>query len=168
MKTHLYAHNPKLTIFLKFWLLTLSLMMLLVAAFYLLLNQGEQIKDYVRSAGPILFILPLINGIIGAYNGRKHTFTIRQVDDPSHAAVWAVELLQKNGMRIKNEQPQQTVLEPTSSVLRWFGNRFGTEQATVSYTENAVTVAGNFKYIDIVDTKIKFGRVAFHNQTGKL
>ncbi|WP_299824061.1 hypothetical protein [uncultured Pontibacter sp.] len=164
MKTHTYAHSPKFSVFLKFWLLILLLMLLLVAAFYLLFNQGEPLKDHIRSSGPILFILPLINGVIGAYNGRKHTFTITEVADTAHVAGWAVDLLQKNGMRIKNTQQTITVLEPTSSFLRWFGNRFGTEQAIVNYTENAVTVSGNFKYIDIVDTKIKFGRVAFQNQ----
>ncbi|GAB3203836.1 hypothetical protein ABID22_001993 [Pontibacter aydingkolensis] len=164
MKTHTIAHSPKFTIFLKFWLLILFVMLLMGAIFYLFLNQGEPLTDYLKSSGLILFILPLINGIIGALNGRTHTFTITEVDDTAYVANWAVGLLQKNGMRIKSKHQNQTVLEPTSSFLRWLGNRFGTEEASISFTENEVIIAGNGKCVDVVDTKVKFGRVAFQNQ----
>lgn len=164
MKTKLLAHNPKFKIFYRFWLVQFIFMLVIASVFFLIVDDGETLWDYLKSVGFIVLVLPIINSFISTNSARRHTFTITEVEDTTNVADWAVELLLKNGMRIKAEHQNETILEPAKSVLRWFGNRFGTEQATVKYTDNEVTIAGHSKYIDIIDSKIKFGHVTFLNQ----
>ena len=118
MKTQSYTHNPEFRVFFKFWLFISILLLLFTAIFYLVVNDGEPFQAHLISNWPILLILPFINSIINAYGACKHSFTISNVEDTSHVARWAVELLQKNGMRIKSEQESQTILEPAKGLPR--------------------------------------------------
>ena len=161
MKTQTYIYNPEFKVFLKFWLSISLLMLLLATILYLIVNDGEPFQAHLRSNWPILFVLPLINSIIHAYGARKHVFSLTDTDDPTHVANWALELLQKNGMNVKSENQNKTVLAPTKGIPKWFGNKFGTELVTVESAADKIVITGKYKYIDIIDTKLKFGQVAF-------
>jgi hypothetical protein len=161
MQTQTYIHKPEFKVFFKFWLSISLLMLLLVTIFYLIVNDGEPFKSHLNSQWPILFVLPLLNAIIHAYGARKHTFTLSDVDGSAHVTLWAIELLQKNGMKVKSEHQNQTILEPAKGLAKWFGNKFGTELVTIEPTTNKIAITGKYKYIDIIDTKLKFGQVAF-------
>lgn len=160
MKTKIDTSKLNISILFKFWIVQFSFILLVITVFYLVAFFGDSVTEYLKSVGVMALALPIVNSLVSAYSARKHTITITEVDNPAQLASWAIELLLLNGMNINSELKYQTVLEPKSNFLKWFGNRFGTELAIVSYTENQVTIAGNFKYIDIIDTKIKFGRVA--------
>ncbi len=161
MKTQTYTHNPEIKVFLKFWLLIFSFLLLLITIFYLIVNDGEPFRDHLKVNGLTLLLLPVINSIIHAYGARKHSFTISDVDDTGHVASWAIDLLQKNGMKVRTEHQNQTILEPANGISKWFGNKFDTEIVSIEATADNVAITGKYKYIDMIDTKIKFGQVAF-------
>ncbi len=161
MKTNIYIHKPEFKIFFKFWLLIFSFLLLFITIFYLIVNDGEPFKDHLKVNGLTLLLLPVINSIIHAYGARKHSFTISDVDDTGHVASWAIDLLQKNGMKVRTEHQNQTVLEPANGISKWFGNKFVTELVSIEPTADSVVITGKYKYIDIIDTKIKFGKPTF-------
>ncbi len=161
MKTNIYTHNPEFKVFLKFWLLIFSFFLLLLTIFYFIINDGEPFQDHLKTNALMLLLLPVINSIINTYGARKHSFTISDVDDTGHVASWAIDLLQKNGMKVKTEHQNQTILEPANGISKWFGNKFDTELVSVEATADHVAIIGKYKYIDIIDTKIKFGKPTF-------
>jgi len=167
MKTQTYTDHPRFSAFFKLFGFNLSLMLVPVIACYLIFDFGSPVKDYLKSVGIILGLYPTINAIIGAYSARNQTFTITAIDDPELVAGWVVAVLQKNDMRIVAEHENEIFLEPTNRYFRWFATWFGPGHTTVNYTERGVTIAGSIKAVDIIDTKIKFGRVDFTEQPYK-
>ena len=167
MKTQTFTDHPRFSAFFKLIGFNVILVLLPGVVCYLIFDFGSPVKDYLKSLGFFLCVYPVINALIGAYSARKQTFTISAIDDPALVAGWVVALLQKNDMRIVAEGQNHTELEPTNRYFRWFGKWFGPGLTTVNYNERAVTIAGTMKAADIIDTKIKFGRVDFHEQPYK-
>ncbi|AKD03788.1 hypothetical protein POKO110462_03830 [Pontibacter korlensis] len=167
MKTASLSYKPQLKNFLAYFALMLSLFTVMVAGFYLIVNKGESLPEYFSSVAVLYILLPLFNAAAFAYSSRKHELIISEVNDPAYVAKWAVELLQLNGMRIKSTEDNMTVLESGKKYTRMLNNWFGTELLTLRTSENEVRAIGNFRCIDILDTKIKFGQVAFKDQPYK-
>lgn len=161
MKTQTYTYNPRFKAFFKLLGFNLGLMLIPIVVCYLIFDYGAPVKDYLKSVGFILCLYPAMNSIIGAYSARKQTFTISAVDNPGMVAGWVVEVLQKNDMRIVAEHENEVILEPKSRYLRWFGKQFGPGPTSVHYNQHDVIIAGTMKAVDIIDTKIRFGRVDF-------
>ena len=161
MKIQTYTHKPELKVFLKSLVLMLFLMTVLAMVFYLIFNSGESVKEYLKSAAFILLFIPVINSITKAYSDRKYTFTVSEVDDTVHVKNWAVNILQQNGMRIKSDTAQQTILEPDRKFLRILNYWFGTELVKVNYSEDKFSATGHYRYIDVLDSKARFSRTSF-------
>ncbi|NEM97096.1 hypothetical protein [Pontibacter burrus] len=167
MKTQTYTHEPEFSMFLRFFGFMFGAMLLIVTVMYLIFEFGTPVLDYLRSVGFMFILYPVVSSIIGAYGARKHTLTISEINDPARVADWAVELLEKNEMIVVVKQQSQTVLQPTGGFYKWYARMFKTAPATVSYNMQAVTITGLSKHVDIIDTKIKFGRVEFKEQPYK-
>ncbi|MBJ6116735.1 hypothetical protein JAO76_00940 [Pontibacter sp. BT310] len=167
MKIQTYTDHPRLKTFIKLFGFNLGLMLIPVVACYLIFDFGSPVKDYLQSVGLLFALYPSINAIVGTYTARKQTFTITAIDDPALVAGWVVAVLQKNGMRIVAEQVEEVMLESTNWYLKWFAIWFGPGLTTVNYNSSSVTITGSIKSVDIIGTKIKFGRVDFNEQPYK-
>ncbi|WP_276497434.1 hypothetical protein [Pontibacter litorisediminis] len=160
MKTELITHKPSLKAFLQYFAVMLGFVSVLVPVLYLIFNQGEPFLEYFRSAAVLYFFLPLFNAGSFAFASRKHQLTIYGVDNAAQVADWAVELLQKNGLRAKTVTGSNTVLESDKKLLRSCGNWFGAELVEVRHEQEEVIITGHSKYVDIPESKIRFGNAA--------
>ncbi|WP_299824059.1 hypothetical protein [uncultured Pontibacter sp.] len=167
MKTEILAYKPAFKSFLLYFALMFGLFSVLTVGFYLLLENDKAFTEYLSSFLYFYFFIPVFNAAAFAFSTRKHDFIISEINDTAHVANWAVELLQQKGMRIKSAAGNSTVLESGKKIFRAFDNWFGAELITISATENEVIATGNFRYIDILDTKLKFGKVDFKNQSSR-
>ncbi|MEJ8801596.1 hypothetical protein [Pontibacter sp. H249] len=167
MKTEMIAYKPNFKSFLIYFALMFGLFTVMIVTYYLIFEDEEAFTDYLTGFFYLYFFIPVINAASFAFSTRKHDYIISGIDDPIHVANWAVELLQQKGMRIKATTGNSTVLESGNKFFRWLNNWFGTELIAISASEYEVVATGNFRYIDILDSRIKFGNVDFKNQPSK-
>ncbi|RAU82473.1 hypothetical protein [Pontibacter arcticus] len=167
MKVETIPYKPSFKAFLLYFGLLFSLLSVMIVGFYLALEREKSFTEYLTSFVYLYFLIPLLNAVAFAYSTRRHDYFISEINDPALAASWVVAFLQKEGMRIKSEDGNRTVLESGKTFFRALNNWFGTEMITVSATEHEVIASGNFRYIDLLDTKIKFGNVPFRDQPYK-
>lgn len=167
MKVETIPYKPSFKAFLLYFGLMFSLFSVMAVGFYLALEREKSFTEYLTSFFYLYFLIPLINAAGFAYSTRRHDYFISDIKDPALAANWAVEFLQKEGMRIKSVEGNSTVLESGKTFFRALNNWFGTEVIVVSADEHEVKASGNFRYIDLLDTKIKFGNVPFRDQPYK-
>lgn len=167
MKTETIAYKPSFKAFLLYVALMFGIFSFMTLVFYLFLEKEESFTDYLSQFFYFYFLIPIFNAAAFAYSTRKHDFVISGIDDPAQVANWVVELLQQKGMRIKSTTGSGTTLESGKKYFRWLNNWFGKELITINATEYEVIATGNFRYIDILDTRLKFGKVDFLNQPSK-
>lgn len=162
MKTETIAYKPDFKSFLAYFAVMFGLFTVMAVTIYFIFSYGEPLLEFFNSLFFIYLALPIVNAISFGYGARKHQFIISEVDDPAHVADWAVALLKEKGMRVKSSgENKPTVLESSNKYFRLFNNWFGTELLEVSTSEYEFTATGHFRYIDILDSRIKFGKVDF-------
>ena len=119
-------------------------------------------QDIFSSTG--LWLFPVAGGVIHTFSFQKHTLTITGIDEPEKVAEWAVGFLQKEGREIVSENETETVLASTNKYLRLFNYWLGAELVHIRYSTNQVTVTGHYRHIDLIESKIKFGKPVFDLQ----
>ncbi|WP_139337820.1 hypothetical protein [Pontibacter indicus] len=140
-------------VYLVFWLVASSAT----------LNEFRQ--DVSSSAG--LWLFPVAGGIIHAFSFQKHTLTITGIAEPEQVAEWAVRFLQKEGRETISERDAETVLASPNKFFRLFHYWLGAELVHVRYTPDHVAVTGHYRHIDLIESKIKFGKLDFSFQNAK-
>jgi hypothetical protein len=162
LQTEIVAFKPELKHFLSYVAVMLGLFAVIAVTFYFIFSYGEPVTNFFTPLFFIYLTLPFIQGASFGYSARKHQFIISDLDNPEHVADWAVALLKEKGMRVKSSGENNTlVLESGNKYFRMCNNWFGTEQLQINTSENEFIATGHFRYIDILDTRIKFGKVDF-------
>src|SRR5690606_35623255 len=144
--------------------LTFLLFFSIITLFYFLTSFGQPISAYFEALGSLWFMalfIPLFNSAIHTYATRLHTLTISEINDPAYVANWAVELLEKNTVKLEQESASEKVLMPTGRYARFFNRFFNTEVVSINTEPGQVHITGLYKYVDILDARIKFGKVNF-------
>jgi hypothetical protein len=160
-------HRPQL----KHFALVLALSMLLYGALMVLVNlifwvaaSGATLNEFWQdlSSSSGFWLFPAIGGIMHAFSFQRHTLTITGIDEPGKVADWAVNFLQKESRQILSKQGSETVLASQNRYYRLFNYWLGAELVYIRYTTDHVTVTGHYRHIDLIDSKIKFGKPVFN------
>lgn len=165
LKTEILAYKPELKNFLGYFAVMFGAFTVMALILYFTFSYGEPVTGFFSPLFFIYLTLPFIQAAAFSYSARKHQFTISNVDNPKQVTEWAAALLQEKGMRVEAaEENEPIVLVSGNRYFTMFNNWFGTEQLQLSTSENEFIATGHFRYIDILDSRIKFGKVDFHFQ----
>lgn len=167
MEIVLTKHRPQL----KHFALVLAVTMLLYALVFMLAHlifwlavSDATIKafwqDLTSSSGVWLF--PMVGGIMHAFSFQRHELTIKGIVEPENVAAWAVRLLQKEGREILAQHDAETALASPNRYYKLFNYWLGAELVHIRYNSDHVTVIGHYRHIDLVESKIKFGKPVFN------
>lgn len=169
MELALTKHRPQLKHFalvLALSILFYALVLMLVYLVFWLVASSATLHEFwldvSSSAG--LWLFPVAGGIIHAFSFQKHTLTITGIAEPKQVAEWTVGFLQKEGREILSEHDAETVLASQNKFFRLFNYWLGAELVHVRYTANHVTVTGHYRHVDLIESKIKFGKPDFSFQ----
>ncbi len=148
-------------------LLSLGVMVLLYSlvggVFYSLaiICQDASFGAYLQKSWLVVLGFPLVSAVFHAYAARKHEIRVVGVSKPMVAAEWAVRFLAREDMRVHSMLSGCFVLESTKKSNRLLRHWFGSELVYLKYFEDEVIVTGHQRFIDALDTKLRFGKVAF-------
>ena len=167
MELAITKHRPQLKHFALVLMLSMLLygllLMLVYLVFWLVASSAtlhEFWQDLSSSTGWWLF--PVAGGIVHTFSFQKHSLTITGIGEPKQVADWAVHFLQKEGREIVSEHGAETVLASTNKYYRLFSYWLGAELVHVRYTTEHVIVTGHYRHIDLIESKIKFGKPVFN------
>ncbi len=96
-----------------------------------------------------------------AFSFQRHELTITGIGEPGKVADWAVSFLQQEGREIISKHDTETVLASTNRYYRLFNYWLGAELVHIRYNAKNVTVIGHYRHIDLIESKIKFGKPVF-------
>jgi hypothetical protein len=160
MQSTVISYRPK---FLQIGLSMLVIVVLYAlagGAFYLISSVMDDASfySYLDGTWPLILLFPVMCSVIHAYSSRKHHFCMSELNNPAAVTEWAIELLKKEGLRVRTINGNEFVLESKKKYNRTLGHWLGTELVKVTYTDSEVRAVGHCRYTDVLDSRIRFGK----------
>jgi hypothetical protein len=161
MQSTVISYRPKFLQIVLSMLVIVALYALAGGAFYLIasLLDDASFYSYLDSSWPLILLFPVMCSVIYAYSSRKHQFYMSGLNNPAAVTEWTIELLEKEGLRVRTVNGNKFVLESKKKYNRTLGHWLGTELVKVTCTDHEVKAVGHHRYTDVLDSKIRSGKL---------
>ncbi|MBX0333314.1 hypothetical protein K3G39_08685 [Pontibacter sp. HSC-14F20] len=165
MKLTTTKYRPQLKHFALSFGVTMLVYTLLCGVIYLalLVVSGMRLQEFWQdlASSSTVWLFPLLGSLTYAFSFQQHKLTITGIEDPGKVADWAANFLQEEGRTIISTDYNETVLASPNKFYRLFNYWLGAELVGIRYSADYVTVTGHYRHIDLIDSKIRFGKPAF-------
>uniref|UniRef100_UPI00404B29DB hypothetical protein n=1 Tax=Fulvivirga sp. TaxID=1931237 RepID=UPI00404B29DB len=89
---------------------------------------------------------------------KRFQLNIAETGDLGRAKEWVLDYFSKNGLRLRETNNGQTILESTNSFYRLFKSWFGMELVSIKRIEDKLVVEGPVRQVELIEYKLRFGK----------
>jgi hypothetical protein len=158
---------PQAFVFLKFLAIFLLVFAPLGALLYYF-TEPVSFREWLNQWLINLMLIPIGIAIGLTYSARKYRLTIKNIDDVESLRIWIIDVLNKSGLKLKAFE-DVVVFESVNPSNRFLNHWFRSEFVFVRITENRIDVTGHYRYVDIIELKLKLSLLtvsSLHQGTG--
>jgi len=152
MNIQMKAGPPKFNIYVNY------LGLFLIVAIAIAIPVAILSEDLSVSTIIILLLWPVAWAAGLTFSTRKYVLRIDQVAEMDELNQYIMEFLVSENMMTVSEDAGGVWMESTKPWNRWFNHWFGTEKLRIIRTPVYIQVIGHRRYIDGLDSKLRFGR----------
>ena len=157
MKIKMTSLRPNFSTFLKWLLLTITMLFMIGAVIQIFMSMNSfELNFYNWWMNLVFLALGVSVGV--TFGARRSQLVLTNATDVKKIKGWTLEFFSENGLSVRENNDDGTTLESINKFNRLFNNWFETELISVKQIDNGVIIEGPIRHVDSIDLKLRFSK----------